>query len=239
MGKPNKDDEEEEGSYLKQAGQFVMDYVIDMIIPVAILFYAAPGKSVDFIVDNLQEKLDMVTGINFSDVWEAIVNVYTEMLPMLSAELEVLKTVLSQPWASYFNVVYSWVEILPWYVYAVSGVVLLLAFIFVPWRTIAEQIGKTVWRTVFLFIGMMPVDDGFSLLSDKDAGNYRIFIVVAAALLTLITNYLLWLLFWASLRFFSRGIWSMVWNKGKGGLKKSKSQTISVAAEGSESKKDI
>eukprot|EP01112_Ceratiomyxa_fruticulosa_P020117 TRINITY_DN6760_c0_g1_i2.p1 TRINITY_DN6760_c0_g1~~TRINITY_DN6760_c0_g1_i2.p1 ORF type:complete len:162 (+),score=21.35 TRINITY_DN6760_c0_g1_i2:519-1004(+) len=161
------------------------------------------------------------------------------MLPMLSAELEVLKTVLSQPWASYFNIVYSWLEILPWYVYAVAGVVLLLAFIFVPWRTIAESIGKTVWRTVFLFIGMMPVDDGFSLLSDKDAGNYQIFIVVAAAVLTLITNYLLWLLFWASLRLVTRGVWQLVWNRAKGGLKRSKSQPISVVAGVSETKKDI
>jgi len=239
MGKPNKDEEEEEGSYLKQAGQFVLDYVMDMIIPIAILFYAAPGKSVDFIVDNLQDKLGLVTNVDFKDVWEAMGNVYTEMLPMLSAELDVLKTVLSQPWASYFNVVYSWMEILPWYVYAVSGVFLLLAFIFVPWRTIAESLGKTVWRTVFLFIGMMPVDDGFSLLSDKDAGNYQIFIVVAAAVLTLITNYLLWLLFWASLRVITRGAWNLVWNRGKG-LKKSKSQTaISISAGGSETKKDL
>jgi len=244
MGKPRKEEEnEEEETYFKQATSMVVDYVFSMVIPVAILIYAAPSKSVDFIVESVKEKVDLVIDINFDDVWEALANVYKEMIPMLQAELEVLQTVSSQPWASYFTLVYSKIEFLPWYVFAGAAVVTLLVIFFVPWRTIAGWVAKTVWRTVFLFIGMLPVDDGFSLLSDKDAGNYQIFVVVLAAVLTLIANYLLWVIFWASLRFVTRGIWGLVRGKKekkpshhKEKSSASKSVTVSV---GSEDKKDV
>jgi len=201
-----KEESDEDESYTSKAFHFALDYVFSMIIPIAILVYAAPNKSVDFIVDSVKEKADLVLDVNLDDVQEAIVQIYKEMLPMLNAELEAFKAVASQPWGTYLGAAYEWVEVLPWQAIAVVSVVLLLAILFFPWRILANWAANTIWRTAFLFIGMMPVDDGVSLLSDKEAGNYQVFVVVAAALLTLIANYLSWVLFWFLLRLTFRGI---------------------------------
>jgi len=260
MGKKAEENEEDE-SYTSKAFHFALDYVFSMIIPVAILVYAAPNKSVDFIVDSVKEKADLILDVNFSDIQEAFYSIFEEMLPMLQAELDAFKAVASQPWATYFSAAYSWVEVLPWQAVAVVSVVLLLAVLFFPWRILATWTANTIWRTAFLFIGMMPVDDGVSLLSDKEAGNYRVFVVVAAALLTLIANYVSWVLFWVVLRFFFRGLFRLVRGspkkkaeapkKGKKvvaekGSRKShepaepsKIQSVEISEEDEETKKDI
>jgi len=248
MGKKDEENEEE-GSIVSKALRFALDYIFSMIIPVAILVYAAPNKSVDFVVESVKEKADLVLDVNFADVQDAITEVFKETLPMFEAEIQAINTVFSQPWGTYFSGAYSWVEVLPWQVAAGSATVLLLAVLFFPWRSLATWTANTVWRTVFLFIGMMPVDDGVSILSDKEAGNYRIFVTVAAAILTLIANYLTWILFWAVLRFSFRGLIGLVWGAAKpkrDGKKKPKAESHKVvksveisAAEPSETKKDI
>jgi len=258
MGNKKVEENEEDESYTSKAFHFAVDYVFSMIIPVAILVYAAPNKSVDFIVDSVKEKADLVLDVNLSDVTDAFSSIFEEMIPMLQAELDAFKAVASQPWATYFSSAYEWLEVLPWQVVAGVSVVLLLAILFFPWRLLASWVANTIWRTAFLFIGMMPVDDGVSLLSDKEAGNYRIFVVVAAALLTLIANYVTWVLFWVVLRFSFRGFVRLIRGSprksvddtkktkrvGEKGSKKvsaapeSKTQSIQIS-EDDETKKDI
>jgi len=258
MGNKKAEENEEDESYTSKAFHFAVDYVFSMIIPIAILVYAAPNKSVDFIVDSVKEKADLVLDVNLSDITDALSSIFEEMIPMLQAELDAFKAVASQPWASYFTSAYSWLEVLPWQVVAGVSVVLLLAVVFFPWRILATWVANTIWRTAFLFIGMMPVDDGVSLLSDKEAGNYRIFVVVAAALLTLIANYVTWVLFWVVLRFSFRGFVRLIRGSPKKSVdakktkkagekvsKKvsvasdSKTQSIEISEEIDETKKDI
>jgi len=201
MGKKDKhDDDDEDQSLFRQALGMVTDYVFSMIIPVGILLYAAPHKSTEFIADSVKSKVSAISEIGLEDVTFAATSTYEKALPMLQSEVEFIQS-LYHTVPTYFESVSKFLTLVPWEYMAGASAVLLVALLFFPWHVITKRVSNTIWRTVGLFVGLMPLDDGLDVLSDKETGNYQIVIVFAAILATIVVNFLAFWLVRIILRF--------------------------------------
>eukprot|EP01111_Echinosteliopsis_oligospora_P017904 TRINITY_DN794_c0_g1_i1.p1 TRINITY_DN794_c0_g1~~TRINITY_DN794_c0_g1_i1.p1 ORF type:complete len:306 (+),score=127.14 TRINITY_DN794_c0_g1_i1:90-1007(+) len=219
MGKkPVEKEEEEEESMLRKVVGAVGEYVFSLVIPVAILLYAAPQKSTDYILDSVKSKVSFVETITWEDVTMAITSVYKEVVPLVATEVEMISSAL-QHLPYYFNYFVSFVMVQEWKYVAAAAVLLLIVFAIFPWRTVTGWLAKTLWRSVSLCLGLLPLEDGADVLTDREAGNYRIAIVGAAVIITLIGNYAVLTFFWwflrYSLRSLKQGIKNLIFGKKK------------------------
>eukprot|EP01113_Clastostelium_recurvatum_P017064 TRINITY_DN1999_c0_g1_i1.p1 TRINITY_DN1999_c0_g1~~TRINITY_DN1999_c0_g1_i1.p1 ORF type:complete len:260 (+),score=51.00 TRINITY_DN1999_c0_g1_i1:78-857(+) len=200
---------EDKPSLFRQATDYVVEYVFSLVIPVSILLYAAPGKTLDYVAGSVEEKVAFFLDVGWEDVVHALTSVLHETLPMLETEWDVIVKVLGHL-PTYLRMVFDWTTLLPYEYLAVAGVLALISALIFPYKTLKGWIGKTMWRTIVLFLGVMPVDDGMALLADKEAGNYRILVVISAILCTIAANYLAWTLSWVALRLLGRGVSSVL-----------------------------
>jgi hypothetical protein len=200
-GKPEEKEEEE--SFVKQVSSQVADYLFSLVVPVAILTYVAPQKSLNYIADNAYSKVSMVTDIDMEVVWNTTSDLFNKTVPMLQMEGEVLGQLIEKSDDFIVSVYNSpWIDTLVSYWQYTAGVLAVLALVMLlfPWRKLVDWVAGSIWRTIILFMGVLPLDDGLETLSDKETGNYEVFIVIGAVALTLLINYLTWCLVWWGIR---------------------------------------
>jgi len=189
---------EEEESFTKKVASQVGEYVFSMVVPVAILCYVAPQKSLSYIIDNAQDKVSSITEFDPTVLWNATSDLVDKTIPILKMEGDALASAFDQA-DDYFFAVYAspWLENINWkYALIALAVLTLVGFLF-PWRKLVDWAAKSVWRTIVLVLGVLPLDDGLTTLSDKETGTYDICIVTGAVLLTFAINSVaLWGLWW-------------------------------------------
>jgi len=198
----DKTSKDEDSVYKKVTSQ-VADYLFSLVVPVAILTYVAPQKSFNYIIDSAYSKVSVVTDINTEVIWNTTADLLNKTAPMLWMEGEVVGRIIEQSDEFLVSVYQShWIEILKFYwqyTAAVLAVLLIIVLVF-PWQKLADWVAGSIWRTIILFMGVMPLDDGLTTLSDHETGNYEIFITVGAVAFTLLINYLAWWSVWWMLR---------------------------------------
>eukprot|EP01119_Soliformovum_irregulare_P005353 TRINITY_DN17121_c0_g1_i1.p1 TRINITY_DN17121_c0_g1~~TRINITY_DN17121_c0_g1_i1.p1 ORF type:complete len:275 (+),score=93.39 TRINITY_DN17121_c0_g1_i1:61-885(+) len=205
----------EDRGHLRQIVDMVTDQLFSMVIPVAVLSYAAPQKSVDFIMQTAQSKYDQIQSINFEAIGTGISDVFNKTVPMLQTEVDVMKVVADET-PQYVEQAYAYAELIPWEWWAGFGAVIVLIGLCIPWRRISEWLSASVWRTVLLLTTVLPLDEGLDVLEDKEAGNYAIMVTISSILCTLAINYaILWVTWWI-VRTILRKIRNLIWGTIKG-----------------------
>jgi len=222
--------DKEEESFTKKVTSQVVDYLFELVVPLAILFYVAPQKSLNYVVDNAYSKASMITDINLNTVWNTTSDLINKTFPMLQMEGQAIGHVLEQS-DDFFIAAYQspWIDTLLFYWrFTLSVLALLtLAMLLFPWRKLLDWVADSIWRTIILFLGVLPLDDGLSTLSDSETGNYEIFIAVGSVILTLAINYLAWWSVWFILRRLGkvtlvlaaagfRKVWGKAWGSVRG-----------------------
>jgi len=196
-----KDDDDE--SLVKKVTNQLADYVFSLVVPIAILTYAAPQKSMNYIVDSAYSKASLITDLNFTTVWNTTSDLINKTIPMLDMERQAVGHLVEQS-DHYFWEFYEshWIDLLKEYwQYAAGAVaVLVIVMLLFPWRKLVDWVAGAIWRTIILFLGVLPLDSVGSL-SEDETGNYEIFLVVGAVALTLLINYAAWWSVWFLLRF--------------------------------------
>jgi hypothetical protein len=191
FGGGNEKEQEEETLVQKVTSQ-VADYMFSLVVPVGILMYAAPQKSLTYIVDNAKEQVSSLADFDFEVAWNATVDLVERTVPILQMEGEVISNAAAQV-PDYAISVYQseWLDTLAAYWQYCAGVLVVLAIIMAlfPWRRLIDWIAQSAWRTAMLFVGVLPLDDGLDSISDKETGTYEIVLVGASILLTLAINY--------------------------------------------------
>lgn len=194
----------EELSFTKQVASQVVDYLFSLAVPVAILTYVAPQKSFNFIADSAYSKAAMLRDFDLNIIWNTTADLINETIPMLQTEREVIGHIIEQSDDYLISVYqYPWLDFLQtqWPYALAAFVALVITLLLVPWQRISDWVTDVIWRTIVLFLGVLPLDGGIGQLNeDKESGNYEVFIVAGAVALTLGVNYLVW-----------RGAWWGAW----------------------------
>lgn len=51
---------------------------------------------------------------------------------------------------------------------AIAAVILAIIMSLFPWGKLVDWVAQSAWRTVMLFVGVLPLDDGLDTLNDKE-----------------------------------------------------------------------
>jgi hypothetical protein len=64
----------------------------------------------------------------------------------------------------------EWIDLLVEYWQYAAGALMVLAIIMMlfPWGKLIDWIAQSAWRTVMLFVGVLPLDDGLNSISDNE-----------------------------------------------------------------------
>eukprot|EP00026_Physarum_polycephalum_P015195 Phypoly_transcript_15822.p1 GENE.Phypoly_transcript_15822~~Phypoly_transcript_15822.p1 ORF type:complete len:251 (+),score=45.78 Phypoly_transcript_15822:106-858(+) len=192
MGLFGGKEEEPEETLVQKVTSQVADYLFSLVVPVGILLYVAPQKSLSYIVDNAKEQVSSITEFDFEVAWNATKDLAGKTLPLLQMEGEAISHAAEQV-PGYVSTVYNseWLNLLQEYWQYAAGVVVLLAIVLslFPWGKLIDWVAQSAWRTVMLFVGVLPLDDGLDSISDNESGTYDIVLVGGSILLTLAINY--------------------------------------------------
>jgi len=216
MGWFGKEKDDEEETLVQKVTSQVADYLFSLVVPVGILLYAAPQKSLSFIVDSAKEQVSAITEFDFEVAWNATKDLAGKTVPLLQMEGEAISHAAEQV-PGYVSSVYhsEWLNLLQEYWQYVAGVVVILAIILslCPWGKLIDWIAQSAWRTVMLFVGVLPLDDGLDSIADNESGTYDVVLVGGSILLTLAINYAALLASWwltkKALLFIVAGIMSL------------------------------
>jgi len=199
FGGGDDDKKEEEETLVTQVTSQVVDYLFSLVVPVGILLYVAPQKSLTYIVDNAKEQVSAITEFDFGVAWNATLDLVDRTVPILQTEGEAISSAAGQV-PGYFTAVYEseWLNVLQEYWQYCAGVLVVLMIIMsiFPWRKLKDWIAQSAWRTVMLFVGVLPLDDGIDSISDNETGTYEIVLVGGSIILTLAINYVALLATW-------------------------------------------
>jgi len=177
---------------VKKVTSQVADYLFSLVVPVGILLYVAPQKSLTYIVDSAKEQVSAITEFDFEVAWNATKDLVERTVPILQTEGEAISDVAQQV-PDYVVSVYQseWLGTLQEYWQYALGVAAILAIIMMifPWKKLMDWVAQSAWRTAMLFVGVLPLDDGLDSISDNETGTYEIVLVAGSILLTLAINY--------------------------------------------------
>jgi len=200
FGGDKKEEEQEETLFQKVTAQ-VGDYLFSLVVPVSILLYAAPQKSLSYIVDNAKEQVSAISDFDPEVAWNTTLDLINKTVPILQMEGEVLVQAADKSFA-YFYYIYDspWLEMINWqYAAVVMGIFVIILSLF-PWGKLIDWVAQSAWRTVMLFVGVLPLDDGLDSLNDKESGTYDVALVAGSIILTLGINYIILISVWWGLK---------------------------------------
>jgi len=224
-------EEEEEESLTKQVIKQLWSYLLAMIVPVTILACVAPQKSFTYVIDSAYSKASMLLNMDMDRVWYITNDLVNKTTEMLQVEREAISQAIDQSRA--FSTALresSWLEIVEDNLYIALGAVaaLTIALMLVPWNKLRRWVANIMWRTIVLFLSVLPLDNGLGHLSDEKGGDYEIFVVASAVAITLGVNYLLWCgtwwFLWQVQHEFIPRLWAAVRDSAKGSFRRKRSE---------------
>jgi len=191
--------EEKEDSPPQSIKGFILSFLLSSLcsiaLPVGLSFYFAPEKSLAYFQDTVQDKVDMVRSIELSEIYALGANIASEVPPMLSMEYDVLK-IIGQNAPPALRSTADSVVYLDYRITLSLVLAIAIGGYFFPFKECKDWIVNVVWGSVCLVAGFLPVDSGMDVLADKDAGMYKMTVMICAVILTLAANYLAVIVMW-------------------------------------------
>lgn len=209
MGK----DKEEKGEGLKSyILSFLFNSLCSIAIPVGLSFYFAPEKSWAYFQDTVQGKIDYVAGIEWQNIYDFVVSILEEVPPMLKTEYDVLVMITENVPPALQTTAYH-----AFYLdYRISLTLLLaiaIAGFFFPFQQTKDWLINVLWGSICVVSGFLPLDEGMDVIADKEAGMYKMTVILSAVALTLVANYLVVIVSWWIVAKILSAIWNTILSK--------------------------
>jgi len=212
----DKKGEEKEGlkSYIIS---FIFSSLCSIAIPVALSFYFVPERSWEYFEHTVQDQLDGIREIRWENIYNTILDVLKELPPMFETEKGVLLAIgeaappaLTASFNQFTSLDYR-------IIIALALFVLIFGFIFMKywWKACKEWILNVLWGSVCVVAGFLPIDSGMDVLDDKEAGPYKMIVMVGAVALMLITNYIVVVSLWWIFTFSLSYLWRSLFGRSK------------------------
>jgi len=219
-------DKEEKQSLKSWIISFIFSSLCSLALPVGLSFYFAPEKSFAYFQDTLQDKVDTVRALEFEHIYDLGVNIAQEIPPMLKTEYDVFLLIAESATPALQSTLYLILLDYRVTLGLLAGVVI-AAFVF-PFQEAKDWIINVVWGSVCVVAGFLPLDSGMDVLADKEAGVYRMTVMICAVITTLIANYLVVIVGWWVVGKFMSVLWGFVSSKI---LRRGKSANITKSLE--------
>jgi len=174
---------------------FIFSSLCSLALPVGLSFYFAPEKSLDYFHNTVQDKIDSVYSFKFEPIYEFGVDMLSEVPLMLKTEYDVLMIVTENVPPA----LETTASHLLWLDYRITLTLIAaiaIAGYFFPFQECKEWLINVIWGSVCIVSGFLPLDSGMEVLSDKDAGVYRMAVTLCAVIATLVANYLVVVVSW-------------------------------------------
>jgi len=168
---------------------FIFQSICSLAIPIALSFYFAPEKSFAYFQDTVKDKVDTVTSIQWEQVYDLGANILSEVPPMLQTELEVLALVVENVPPA-LNTAASHLIFFELHITLSILVAIAIAGYFFPFQECKDWLINVLWGSVCIVSGFLPLDSGMEVLADKEAGVYRVAVMLCAVIVTLAVNYI-------------------------------------------------
>eukprot|EP01120_Amphizonella_sp_Union-15-10_P008378 TRINITY_DN3003_c0_g4_i5.p1 TRINITY_DN3003_c0_g4~~TRINITY_DN3003_c0_g4_i5.p1 ORF type:complete len:143 (-),score=23.30 TRINITY_DN3003_c0_g4_i5:26-454(-) len=137
----------EEETLFQRGVSLVLENIFSLVIPVSILLYVAPQKSLEFVTSNLKSKIEFVETINLEDISNTAVDVWQETVPMLQTEAEFGQTLVTKA-PGFFAMLYSGISFVPWEYLAIAAVAIGILAVVFPWGKLLGFLSTTLWLSL-------------------------------------------------------------------------------------------
>jgi len=174
---------------------FIFSSLCSIALPVGLSFYFAPEKSLAYFQDTVQDKVDAVTGIELDHVRDLALNIAREIPPMLQMEYDVL-FLLTENVPPALRTTSQSVILLDYRITLSIVAATAIAGFFFPFQECKDWLINVVWGSICIVAGFLPLDSGMEVLADKEAGVYRMTVMICSVIVVLAANYLTVIIGW-------------------------------------------